>query len=85
MMNALSAICLVLLLTSCSKAPSQVPETVVLLPPESTFTPCKRPMLQGNTWGDAVSYTLALKSALQICAGQIVTLNVWRESLSQVR
>lgn len=24
--------------------------------PESVFSPCEQPTLQGNTWGDAVSY-----------------------------
>jgi len=45
------------------------------------FTPCQQPELQGNTWGDAVSYTLALQTALSICAGQVATLNQWRISV----
>ncbi|MDT3249318.1 hypothetical protein QZQ97_00040 [Serratia sp. root2] len=54
---------------------------MVLLPPESVFTPCEQPRLQGDTWGDAVSYTLALQTALQICAGRVATLNAWRAKL----
>ncbi|HIE1448113.1 TPA: Rz1-like lysis system protein LysC [Serratia marcescens] len=77
-------LCLPLLLTSCSKTPP-VPQQVLLLPPESVFTSCDQPQLQGNTWGDAVSYTLMLQTALQICAGQVVMLNNWRDSLSLIR
>ncbi|MGQ6057554.1 Rz1-like lysis system protein LysC, partial [Serratia sp. IR-2025] len=43
--------------------------------------PCEQPELQGNTWGDAVSYTLALQTALSICAGQVETFNVWRQAV----
>ncbi|WP_420329897.1 Rz1-like lysis system protein LysC [Serratia grimesii] len=53
----------------------------MLLPPESVFTPCEQPTLQGNTWGDAVSYTLALQTVLSVCSGQVTTLNQWRSSL----
>ncbi|HHQ6537937.1 TPA: Rz1-like lysis system protein LysC [Serratia fonticola] len=81
MMIAPSAICLALLLSSCSRTQNPVPQPVVLLPPESVFTPCERPTLQGKTWGDALSYTLALQAALQICAGQVETLNAWRTGL----
>ncbi|WP_447870280.1 Rz1-like lysis system protein LysC [Serratia fonticola] len=80
-MIAPSAICLALLLSSCSRTQNPVPQPLVLLPPESVFTPCEQPTLQGNTWGDAVSYSLALQTALQICAGQVVTLNAWRTGL----
>ncbi|MFP7327415.1 Rz1-like lysis system protein LysC [Serratia marcescens] len=73
-------LCLPLLLSSCSKTPP-VPQQIVLLPPESVFTPCEQPGLQGDTWGDAVSYTLSLKTALSICAGQIETLNAWRQDV----
>ncbi|WP_413506701.1 Rz1-like lysis system protein LysC [Serratia proteamaculans] len=66
-----------LLLSSCSRPPL-APQPLVLLPPESVFTPCEQPELQGNTWGDALSYTLALQTALQICAGQVDTLNKWK-------
>ncbi|WP_314732807.1 Rz1-like lysis system protein LysC [Serratia entomophila] len=75
-------LCLPLLLTSCSKTPP-APEQVVLLPPESVFTPCEQPELQGDTWGDALSYTLSLKTALSICAGQVATLNQWRASVGR--
>ncbi|WP_422663541.1 MULTISPECIES: Rz1-like lysis system protein LysC [Serratia] len=74
-------LCLQLLLTSCSKTLPPALQQVVLLPPESVFTPCMQPALQGDTWGDALSYTLALQTALHICAGQVVTLNQWRLSL----
>ncbi|WP_262140635.1 Rz1-like lysis system protein LysC [Serratia ficaria] len=70
-----------LLLSSCSKTPPPAPEQVISLPPETVFTPCEQPELQGNTWGDAVSYTLALQTSLQICAGQVATLNKWRASV----
>ncbi|WP_237159074.1 Rz1-like lysis system protein LysC [Serratia marcescens] len=70
-------LCLPLLLTSCSKTPP-APQQVVLLPPESVFTPCEQPQLQGDTWGDFVSYTLALQTSFQICAGKIATLSDWR-------
>ncbi|WP_273854692.1 Rz1-like lysis system protein LysC [Serratia liquefaciens] len=50
----------------------------MLLPPESVFTPCGQPQLQGDTWGDALSYALALQTSLQICAGQVDILNQWR-------
>ncbi|AQT55391.1 hypothetical protein AR325_26465 [Serratia marcescens] len=56
------------------------PKPIVLLPPESVFRLCERPTLQGNTWGDIGSYALALQTALSICAGQVVTLNQWREA-----
>ncbi|CVG58128.1 Uncharacterised protein [Serratia marcescens] len=73
-------LCLPLLLSSCSRTPP-APQQVVLLPPESVFNPCEHPSLQGDTWGDAVSYTLALQTALSICAGQVQTLNQWRISI----
>ncbi|WP_425304221.1 Rz1-like lysis system protein LysC [Serratia fonticola] len=78
MMIAPSAICLALLLSSRSRTQNPVPRPLVLLPPESVFSPCERPTLSGTTWGDAVSYTLALQTALQICAGQVDTLIRWR-------
>ncbi|WP_422052647.1 Rz1-like lysis system protein LysC [Serratia plymuthica] len=54
---------------------------MISLPPETVFTPCEQPALQGDTWGDAVSYTLSLQTSLQICAGQITTLNLWRAGI----
>ncbi|WP_242502727.1 Rz1-like lysis system protein LysC [Serratia sp. 1D1416] len=77
---ALLSLCLTLLLSSCSKTPPPAPEQVISLPPETVFTPCEQPELQGDTWGDAVGYTLALQTSLQICAGQVATLNQWREA-----
>ncbi|MFW7203685.1 Rz1-like lysis system protein LysC [Serratia sp. BNK-17] len=79
MMPALLSLCLSLLLSSCSRV-QPTPQQIVLLPPESVFTPCENPQLQGETWGDAVSYTLSLQTALSICAGQVATLNQWREA-----
>ncbi|MFK8871785.1 Rz1-like lysis system protein LysC [Serratia sarumanii] len=67
-------------LSSCSKTPPSAPEQLISLPPETVFTPCQQPEMRGNTWGDAVSYTLALQTALSICAGQVATLNQWREA-----
>ncbi|MDK1706848.1 hypothetical protein QOM18_00795 [Serratia marcescens] len=52
----------------------------MLFPPESVFTPCEQPKLQGDTWGDIGSHALALQTALSICAGQVATLNQWREA-----
>ncbi|WP_438672013.1 Rz1-like lysis system protein LysC [Serratia marcescens] len=69
-----------LCLSSCARPPAPAPQAVQLLPPESVFAACAQPSLQGDTWGDAVSYTLALKTALGICAGQVATLTQWRES-----
>lgn len=37
--------------------------------------------MAGDTWGDAVGYTLALQTSLKICAGRIATLNAWRAAL----
>ncbi|BEN58542.1 Uncharacterised protein [Serratia liquefaciens] len=37
--------------------------------------------MTGDSWGDAVSYTLALQTSLKICAGRIATLNAWRAGL----
>ncbi|HIF4819300.1 Rz1-like lysis system protein LysC [Serratia marcescens] len=70
-------------LSSCSKTPPSAPEQLISLPPETVFTPCQQPELQGNTWGDAVSYTLALQTALSICAGQVDTLNQWRDAAAR--
>ncbi|RYM73244.1 hypothetical protein BSQ99_04520 [Serratia liquefaciens] len=55
---------------------------MVLLPPESVFKSCEQPTLQGETWGDVGSYSLALKTALSICSGQVETLNAWRRIFS---
>ncbi|WP_261227698.1 Rz1-like lysis system protein LysC [Serratia entomophila] len=59
----------------------QPPAPLLLLPPESVFSPCEQPELQGNTWGDAVSYTLELQTALHACAYKVVVLNKWRVGL----
>ncbi|WP_310445618.1 Rz1-like lysis system protein LysC [Serratia sp. BIGb0234] len=75
-------LCLPLLLTSCSKTPPPAPQQVILLPPESVFTPCEQPELHGVTWGDALSYTLALQTTLKICAGQVDALNKWKRMMS---
>ncbi|WP_240030497.1 hypothetical protein [Serratia marcescens] len=72
-----------LLLSSCSKTSPPAPEQVINLPPETVFTPCEQPELQGDTWGDALSYTLTLQTALSICAGQVATLNQWRASVGR--
>ncbi|EPF6559503.1 Rz1-like lysis system protein LysC [Serratia marcescens] len=68
-----------LCLSSCARPPAPAPQVVQLLPPESVFTACAQPSLQGDTWGDAVSYTLALKAALGICAVRVQTLIEWRQ------
>ncbi|WP_308317829.1 MULTISPECIES: Rz1-like lysis system protein LysC [Serratia] len=55
----------------------------MLFPPESVFTPCEQPKLQGDTWGDIGSHALALQTALSICAGQVATLNQWRVAVEE--
>ena len=57
------------------------PGAVNPLSPESAFTLCEQPEMAGDTWGDAVSYTLALQTSLKICAGRIATLNARRAGL----
>ncbi|WP_458257179.1 Rz1-like lysis system protein LysC [Serratia marcescens] len=79
-MPVLVSLCLPLLLSSCSRV-QLAPQQINSFPPESVFTLCEQPILQGNTWGDAVSYTLSLQTALSICAGQVQTLNEWRSSI----
>ncbi|TXE64832.1 hypothetical protein FOT58_10880 [Serratia nematodiphila] len=69
-------------MSSCSKTPS-APQQIVLLPPESVFTSCDKPQLQGDTWGHAVSLTLALHTALLACSSQVETLQKWRNSYPQ--
>ncbi|WP_440980603.1 Rz1-like lysis system protein LysC [Serratia marcescens] len=82
MTSAPAALLLVLFLTSCAERTPQPTAPIVLLPPESVFTPCEQPKLQGETWGGIGSYALALQIALSICAGQVDTLNGWRVGLS---
>ncbi|WP_444529332.1 Rz1-like lysis system protein LysC [Serratia marcescens] len=78
--SVLAAVLLSLCLTSCAERIPALPEPIVLLPPESVFKPCEMPTLQGDTWGDIGSHTLALQIALSICAGQVATLIQWRAS-----
>ncbi|WP_434060906.1 Rz1-like lysis system protein LysC [Serratia ureilytica] len=78
---ALVGLCLSLCLSSCARPPEQPPAPLILLPPESVFTLCEKPEMAGDTWGDAVSYTLALQTSLKICAGRIATLNQWRQQM----
>ncbi|WP_457644907.1 Rz1-like lysis system protein LysC [Serratia ureilytica] len=80
-MSAPAALLLVLFLASCAERTPPPPAPLVLFPPESVFTPCEQPKLQGNTWGDIGSYALALQTALLICAGQVETLNAWRQDV----
>ncbi|WP_455769522.1 Rz1-like lysis system protein LysC [Serratia liquefaciens] len=79
--NVLLSACLMLFLSSCAERIPMRPAPIVLLPPESVFKPCEQPTLQGDTWGDAGSYSLALKTALSICSGQVTTLNQWRSTI----
>ncbi|WP_436411335.1 Rz1-like lysis system protein LysC [Serratia marcescens] len=74
---------LVLLSASCAERIPTPPVPIVLLPPESVFKPCEAPTLQGDTWGNIGSHALALQTALSICAGQVATLNQWRESIKR--
>ncbi|WP_418947124.1 Rz1-like lysis system protein LysC [Serratia rubidaea] len=71
---------LALSLTSCAERTPQPLAPIVLLPPESVFTPCEQPKLQGDTWGDIGIHALALQTALSICSGQVDTLNSWRDN-----
>ncbi|WP_422396487.1 Rz1-like lysis system protein LysC [Serratia marcescens] len=80
-MPVLLSLCLPLCLSSCARTPAQPPAPLILLPPESVFTLCEQPEMTGDSWGDAVSYTLALQTALHICATQVEILNVWRSGL----
>ncbi|WP_440506978.1 Rz1-like lysis system protein LysC [Serratia nevei] len=80
MTSAPAALLLVLFLASCAERTPPPPAPIVLLPPESVFTPCEQPKLQGDTWGDIGSHALALQTALSICAGQVATLNQWRDA-----
>ncbi|MGP3022469.1 MULTISPECIES: Rz1-like lysis system protein LysC [Serratia] len=81
MMPVLLSLCLPPCLSSCARTPEQPPAPLILLPPESVFTLCEQPEMAGDTWGDAVGYTLALQTSLKICAGRIATLNAWRAGL----
>ncbi|WP_439332598.1 Rz1-like lysis system protein LysC [Serratia marcescens] len=83
MMSVAAALLLSLFLTSCAEQTQKPPVPLVLLPPESVFTPCEQPKLQGETWGDIGSHALALQTALSICAGQVSTLNLWRGSVGK--
>lgn len=78
-----TALLLPLFLASCAERTPPPLAPIVLLPPESVFTPCEQPKLQGDTWGDIGSHALALQTALSICAGQVATLNQWRESIGR--
>ncbi|MGQ8800961.1 Rz1-like lysis system protein LysC [Serratia sp. TSA_130.2] len=82
-MSAPATLLLVLFLTSCAERTPPPPAPLVLFPPESVFKPCEVPALQGDTWGDIGSHALALQTALSICAGQVATMNQWRESIGR--
>ncbi|WP_425327062.1 Rz1-like lysis system protein LysC [Serratia marcescens] len=84
MIPAPLGLCLALCLSSCARPPP-APQAVPLLPPESVFTPCEQPKLQGDNWGDIGSYTLALQTALSICSGQVATLNQWKKIIIRGR
>ncbi|EPN2806537.1 Rz1-like lysis system protein LysC [Serratia marcescens] len=79
--SVLAALLLSLFLTSCAERTQLPPEPIILLPPESVFKPCWMPTLQGDTWGGIGSHALALQTVLSICAGQVTTLNQWRQSI----
>ncbi|WP_430981184.1 Rz1-like lysis system protein LysC [Serratia marcescens] len=72
---------LLLCLTSCAERIPQLPEPIVLLPPESVFRLCEQPTQHGDTWGDIGNYALSLRMALAICASQVAMLNQWRAAL----
>ncbi|HID8491727.1 TPA: Rz1-like lysis system protein LysC [Serratia marcescens] len=80
-----AALLLVLFLASCAERTPPPPAPLVLFPPESVFTPCEVPTLQGDTWGDIGSHALALQTALLICTGQVDTLNAWRRATTRLK
>ncbi|HIF6641168.1 TPA: Rz1-like lysis system protein LysC [Serratia marcescens] len=84
MTSAPAALLLVLFLASCAER-TPPPAPLVLFPPESVFTPCEVPTLQGDTWGEIGSHALALQTALLICAGQVETLNAWRRATTRLK
>lgn len=84
-MTALSAMLLVLFLTSCAEPIPDPMGPIVRLPPESVFKPCDQPKLAGSTWGDIGAQALTLQTALSICAGQVDTLNAWREGINEAK
>ncbi len=69
MMIAPSAICLVLLLSSCNRTQNPVPQPLVLLPPESDFTRCEQPVLNGTTWGGRSQLHAGTSSRLENLLG----------------
>lgn len=77
--SAPAVLLLVLFLASCAERTPPPPAQIVLFPPESVFTPCEQPKLQGDTWGDIGSHALALQTALSICVAQIEMLRNWRD------
>ncbi|MGP2933196.1 Rz1-like lysis system protein LysC [Serratia nevei] len=81
MTSVLAALLLSLCLTSCVEKIPPPPAPLVLFPPESVFTPCEQPKLQGETWGDIGIHALALQTALSICAGKVEALNAWRDGI----
>ncbi|WP_430726494.1 Rz1-like lysis system protein LysC [Serratia montpellierensis] len=85
MTSAPAALLLVLFLASCAERTPPPPAPLVLFPPESVFTPCEVPTLQGDTWGDIGSHALGLQTALLICAGQVETLNAWRRATTRLK
>ncbi|MGQ8887154.1 Rz1-like lysis system protein LysC [Serratia sp. TSA_105.2] len=85
MTSVVGALLLPLCLTSCVERTPQTPAPLVLFPPESVFTPCEQPKMQGETWGDIGSHALALQTALSICAGQVETLNAWRQVTTRLK
>ncbi|HFZ4876238.1 MULTISPECIES: Rz1-like lysis system protein LysC [Serratia] len=85
MTSVVGVLLLPLLLASCAERTPPPPAPLVLFPPESVFTPCEVPTLQGDTWGDIGSHALALQTALLICAGQVETLNAWRRATTRLK
>ncbi|WP_418947774.1 hypothetical protein [Serratia rubidaea] len=81
MTTAPAALLLVLFLTSCAEPIPDPLGPIVRLPPESVFKPCDQPKLAGSTWGDIGAHALALQTALSLCAGQVETLNKWRQTM----
>ncbi|WP_246103989.1 Rz1-like lysis system protein LysC [Yersinia kristensenii] len=53
---------------------------MLLLPPESTMTPCEIPEFTGTTWRDSALYALTLKRELRICKGRLDEVIHWRNN-----
>ncbi|WP_442801467.1 Rz1-like lysis system protein LysC [Serratia rubidaea] len=70
-MTAPGALLLALSLTSCAERTPQPLAPIVLLPPESVFTPCEQPKLQGDTWGISAATCWRFKQRYQSASDKL--------------